>query len=284
MFYEYLVAAVERGRGNYKEACEKAFDWGVSVLTQTNRSIAYPEYLLLNDYLDLVAKTKGNELKQTYLLISLAIIVIVLLIILVAYLNIIRSNNYKEYIKEKEERKRIKKQIDLLSVDIEVKNQFANNLQNNIIQHLRNKYAVLNQLCTIWYMNNGTKVNSDKFRTDIIKLLEELKKETTLAEIEMIIDENALGWMSEFRHLLPDLSNFQYRLAIYLYLDFNITSISILTNNKIESLYVHRSKLRKRILELDSEVANRLLKELHLMNQSPNKASTSDSNVSAEEK
>lgn len=108
------------------------------------------------------------------------------------------------------------------------------------------------------------KSNLEQFKYKVVKVLKVFTDSNFIVEIENLINLHDSDWMKKFRELFPNLKSHQYRLAVYLYLNFSPAAIAILTGKQRNNVYVDKSKLKDEILSLDPEVAGRLLKSLHM--------------------
>ena len=114
---------------------------------------------------------------------------------------------------------------------------------NNLFSH---QFETINQLCNVYYDNQGTKFEKDRIYKEVKKQIESLGTEKS-EQLEEIINTYKDNLLSQFRKDFPTLSKDYQLFATYQFAGFSARAISLFTNDKVENIYNKKSRLKNKI-------------------------------------
>lgn len=255
LFLSLIDTKLTALKGNYREAYEKALQWGWDMTADGDRRFMYPTASVLTNYFELKAseQVKINRIKnRTIILISIC--AFLLFIAVVAVILRHRERMRLEILK----RDTLLSSIDTLTEDLNTtacilqetreKLNMSDSRTVDVRQRLgvalASRFSELNSISALIYENTDCNGNLkyDKVAKKVSGLLKDFNSLKNIAELEQGIDFYADGWMTQFRRDFPNLNESQYTLVIYLFYGFSTTTIAYILgkNNHV----VHQMKYR----------------------------------------
>lgn len=126
--------------------------------------------------------------------------------------------------------------------------------QDSIKNLLASKYTEFDTLCTSYYESRASLSLKKRISDEVEKLVNSFSSNKRLSEFEKEIDKNYSGIISSLKSDLPNIKDADYRLFIYSVLGFSNTAITLFLNEeKIESIYNRKARLKTKIKKLESQ-------------------------------
>lgn len=124
-------------------------------------------------------------------------------------------------------------------------------LRSSIDNLFGSRFEVLDRLCNTYYESQGTKAEKNAIVGQVKQEIEALRGDSaTLASLERIANDGRDGIMDTLRRAFPEIKPEEYALAIYLACGFSNRAIALLLEEKIETVYKRKSRLKAKIASL----------------------------------
>lgn len=125
---------------------------------------------------------------------------------------------------------------------------------------LTSKFEIIDQLCASYYENSATKGIKRKISDEVENIIHDLMSDERIAELEDTLNTNDVNIIAFLREELPKLKEADYRLFIYSALGFSNSAIALLLKeDKIESIYNRKARLKTKIKKLNSSRKDKYL-------------------------
>ncbi len=211
----------------------------------------------LSDYYSLDNKIKELEfanLKMTYgITISLIVIAISCIGFIVIKM-LIRKNRIIE------RNVNIAQNFNEILISKEAKSKQD---QEKILDLLTSKFKMIDSLCSSYYENSATKSIKRKISDEVESIIQDLMSEERLTELENSLNLNDSNIVASLREDLPKLKELDYKLFIYSAFGFSNSAIALfLKEDKIESIYNRKARLKTKIKKLNSAQQEKYLRHL----------------------
>ena len=155
--------------------------------------------------------------------------------------------------------------VDMLNKEVDSLNEKADLKEREVTEKiqalLKERMIPLNRLCEAWFRNPEGKAHN---KGALIKELENLRSDDSIAELERVIDEYSHDWMKRFRAIYPGLTKDQYRFVMYVFSGFSNEAIAILMEKSINALYGVKSRLKEKLAGNDTPEAKAFMIRLGL--------------------
>lgn len=114
------------------------------------------------------------------------------------------------------------------------------------------RFAVIDSLCSTYYESQGT-VNERKAIAEKVKshIAELQRNEGIFADMEQSVNKCYGNLLSLLRKQWPDISETDYRLAVYLACRLSSRTMAMLFNENIDVIYKRKSRLKAKICALN---------------------------------
>ncbi len=256
---EARIAAYDH---DFRRAYEKASEFGRSMMAEDDKRISHPVSSALIESLRsnyiLEQEVSASERREKMFIIIVALLLTVIFTALLLWVLYLLKAKRKE--KEMAEMK-----VDMLNKEVDSLNEKADMKEREVTEKiqalLKERMIPLNRLCEAWFRNPEGNVNN---KGALIKELENLRSDESIAELERVIDEYSHDWMKRFRATFPSLTKDQYQFVIYLFSGFSNESIAILMDKNINALYGVKSRLKNKLAGNDSAEAKAFMIRLGL--------------------
>lgn len=140
------------------------------------------------------------------------------------------------------------------------------NLQNNLFERDRRqeevsgkieslfstRFKLLDELASSYFECKETGQEQKRIYAEVKNSIVDFSSDATTQELIDIVNGYKNGLMDHFKADYPKLSASQYRLALYLFCGFSLSSISIFIDSDLRNIYVYKSRLKSIIAKGES--------------------------------
>lgn len=140
------------------------------------------------------------------------------------------------------------------------------NLQNNLFERDRRhedvsgkidslfstRFKLLDGLASSYFECKETGQEQKRIYAEVKNSIVDFSSDATTQELLDIVNGYKNGLMDNFKADYPKLSASQYRLALYLFCGFSLSSISIFVDSDLRNIYVYKSRLKSIIAKGES--------------------------------
>lgn len=251
-----------------------------------NRLLTTAETSALNDYLN--NKLHSLQIKEKYTnrqniaLISICLIAVISLIFAILYfknkevLARVEVDNLLAQLSAarsdiesvKTEQHNSEQHIDHLLKQLNESKAKRNNIEQSFRAEIKQVFSghieLINEICSIWYRHpDENQKDTYRLRKEVIARLERLQQIEVIEMLSDVIAKYDESFISRLKELNPKLTKQEYLLSLYLYLNFNTETISVLLNKRnISAIYAAKHRLKNKLLDNPLNGAD----TLHLLN------------------
>lgn len=125
---------------------------------------------------------------------------------------------------------------------------------------LTNRFAIINSLCTQYWEDSETPVDSMLLVKQFEKELNALKSNDNISSISQIVNESLDNILEKLKIDVPTLKDDEITLVSLIYAGLSSRLICILLKLKIATFYTKRNRIKKKIAQIESENANHYLR------------------------
>ena len=213
----------------------------------------------LDHYQNRLEMEKLRNLNYRYLMAVAALIIFIVAIALWAL--------YRERFRRKDElihqymdaanqlsRTLYSKDEELCRVTDALQRQTADtdSMQQRIVSLFREQYRVLDELCVAYYENTFDKKKQENIFGKVSDTIRTFASEEGYAKLESVVNDCRSEVMELLRREFPAFKESDFRLLCYFCAELSVQSISLLTDNTPEKLWVYKGRLIKRIKSSDA--------------------------------
>lgn len=140
------------------------------------------------------------------------------------------------------------------------------NLQNNLFERDRRqeevsgkidslfstRFKLLDGLASSYFECKETGQEQKRIYAEVKNSIVDFSSDATTQELNDVVNGYKSGLMDNFKADYPKLSASQYRLALYLFCGFSLSSISIFIDSDLHNIYVYKSRLKSIIAKGES--------------------------------
>ena len=218
---------------------------------------------LNNPLLDLQVQSIEDDLEQTIkdnrhnrvVIIAISVIIIFIVIIVALVL----------YYRNKQYRKDIDAYISIISdFELTSSNSDYDTLHVEAINSLYcDSMDEIKKLCEVYYTHSDSPRMAIKVFEQIKTIFEGIKKDSVrLAKLEAMVNCTVDNAMTKLRELCPDLTEREYRIALYSCAGFSNRAICIIEECNIETLPKIKYRIREQIRQMQSPDLEPIIKYL----------------------
>lgn len=121
-------------------------------------------------------------------------------------------------------------------------------LNASVTALFRDHFATINRLCYEYFEKSDTPFAKRSIYNQVEQEIMRLREPSQLLELEEALNRYCNGIMQRLRQQLPDLSDKERTLLIYLYSGLSARTICTLTDIQIKNFYMRRQRLKTKIL------------------------------------
>ncbi len=223
----------------------------------------------LDHYQDRLETEELRNLNYRYLMAVAALIIFIVAIALWAL--------YRERFRRKDElirqymdaanqlsRTLYSKDEELCRVTDALQRQTADtdSMQQRIASLFREQYRVLDELCVAYYENTFDKKKQENIFGKVSDTIRTFASEEGYAKLESVVNDCRSEVMTLLRREFPAFKESDFRLLCYFCAELSVQSISLLTDNTPEKLWVYKGRLIKRIKSSDAPSKDIILAQI----------------------
>ena len=223
----------------------------------------------LDHYQNRLEMEKLRNLNYRYLMAVAALIIFIVAIALWAL--------YRERFRRKDElihqymdaanqlsRTLYSKDEELCRVTDALQRQTADtdSMQQRIVSLFREQYRVLDELCVAYYENTFDKKKQENIFGKVSDTIRTFASEEGYAKLESVVNDCRGEVMALLRREFPAFKESDFRLLCYFCAELSVQSISLLTDNTPEKLWVYKGRLIKRIKSSDAPSKDIILAQI----------------------
>lgn len=132
--------------------------------------------------------------------------------------------------------------------------------RKNLSELMSARFSTIDRFCNTFYETSGSRNAKDIIFRKVKQEVEALiADEHLFDDLTLLVDSTYDKLMTRFKTDLPGISKDDCKLFILHVIGFSGLTISIFLNIKISTLYTRKSRLKQKILELDSQYKNEYL-------------------------
>lgn len=243
-YWKYRISRLDKDTKESLELLEESVEKDEEeILRSLKASLAVAQ----RDYYESVYQISEykNEVKD--LTIIIICLLSVLLLLFVVGNSVILINKQKadkeKYLQYAEEISRQLKDLDMNA---------EKSLKNKYIALYKEKYTTLGKLFEEYVLSNGRIDKERIIYKKVVAIIEELRNDMNNSQaFESMLDNDLYGVMTNLRKEMPKLKEKDYLLFGYVALGFDTTVISHFMNCTANTIYIRKSRLRRKIEEAD---------------------------------
>lgn len=129
---------------------------------------------------------------------------------------------------------------------------------------LTNRFAIINSLCTQYWEDSETAVDNKLLVKQFEKELNTLKSKDNISSMYQIVNESLDNILEKLKFDIPTLKDDEITLVSLIYAGLSSRLICILLKLKIATFYTKRNRIKKKISQLPSDIANKYLLKLNM--------------------
>lgn len=206
----------------------------------------------------LAAKVASEQKLQQRMVVIyvLSVVVIVFVALVLVYLFVMHQRRYREQVSHYLD---IISGFELMHSD----NSSSSQLSSTIEQIYRQNLNEINDLCEIYYEQGGSSRLATKIFEQVTKNIDRLRNDVKrIEELESAVNLSRNDIMKRLRGQCPELSERDFRIALYTYAGFSNRAISLLVGCNSETLPKLKYGLRERIKRYNSVDVEELMAPL----------------------
>lgn len=243
LFYE---SRIDMQEGRYKEAAEHTIQCNKIRDSLVDVALSRPAASVHRDHFqELYRRASDNAdlLRQRFWLTTTLIVVIAGIVIY-----------YIIYIMRKRRRSSRLRYLQSLRESHAISNRMSQqiNMQTRQAQHMRklicDSFAPIDRIATTYYERKDSKTAQAGIYRDVERLLNSYIGDPKVKEhLEYTVDIGRGGIMKSLRKELPQLSEKEIDLLLYIYAGFSTSAIALFTDDKPNNVYLRKSRLKNKI-------------------------------------
>lgn len=125
-------------------------------------------------------------------------------------------------------------------------------MSNKIGNLFSTRFKLLDGLASSYFECKETGQEQKRIYAEVKNSIVDFSSEITTQELIDVVNGYKSGLMDNFKADYPKLSASQYRLALYLFCGFSLSSISIFIDSDLRNIYVYKSRLKSLIAKGES--------------------------------
>ena len=222
-----------------------------SVYNIINNSLLQSQIDLLSTKIESDQKLQAKN-KTLYLLIA---IIVTIVISLLTFALVYKQRKYKQ---------KIRQYIETIA-DFELLKRKTNTELDSAIEALyRQSLNEINDLCEIYYEQEGSSRLASKVVEQVEKNIDRLKNDQQrIAELESAVNMSSNDIMHRLREQCPDLCERDMRIALYTYAGFSNRAISLLVGCGSDAVPKFKYSIREQIKRSQAEDESMLIEPLY---------------------
>ncbi|MBO4944397.1 MAG: hypothetical protein J6C91_03940 [Muribaculaceae bacterium] len=278
LYFGKMSSLLAAANGNYKTAYELSRGFSEDLMNSDAHIMTNPQTKLLTDNYKLMAENHRLQVARSRQLTIGLILGCILMVILIIFM---RKNFRSRLSQKKLEVEKLlaesqtlhddltlnKNRYKELSVEGQIMKRTMADMETAIANEVRSLFSrhldLLNRMCDIWYHNRGQSSRGNHIYKELVSMMGTMSHIEVTEELAEIINRHDNNWVDRFKKAYPDLSETEYRLALYLYIGFSPSTIAVLSNKEnTQAVHIAKYKLKKKLtkalLGADQSLLSRL--------------------------
>ena len=120
-------------------------------------------------------------------------------------------------------------------------------MEHRVALLFREQYTLLDELCTTYYENPKDEQRRNEIFDRVSTIIDSFSSDEEYAKLETIVNECRDGVIARLRQELPKFKESDYRLLCYICAGLSMQTISVITQQDVEKLWVYKGRLIARI-------------------------------------
>lgn len=241
--YQAILITVLRDLGDYKQAFLTYWDFSHEtdsihsiLIEQNQRSIEEKHNL------ELKAQEKERQKSQIiWWSISIGLSLCIIILAYSLYVKRIKMEHTNDLLK-----------IRNLQDSLFERDKRQEEMSNKIGSLFSTRFKLLDGLASSYFECKETGQEQKRIYAEVKNSIVDFSSDATTQELIDIVNGYKNGLMDDFKADYPKLSASQYRLALYLFCGFSLSSISIFVDSDLRNIYVYKSRLKSIIANGES--------------------------------
>lgn len=117
---------------------------------------------------------------------------------------------------------------------------------------MRNSFSTINHLCYEYFEKADTNFLKKSIYAKVEQEIDHLKSKEQLSQFEQVLNEYCDGIMLRINAQIPQLSDAERTLLIYLYSGLSARTICVLMDIQLKTFYMRRLRLKNKIETSDA--------------------------------
>lgn len=143
-------------------------------------------------------------------------------------------------------------QIQNLQNDLFERDRRQEEVSGKIESLFSTRFKLLDGLASSYFECKETGQEQKRIYAEVKNSIVDFSSDATTQELIDIVNGYKNGLMDNFKADYPKLSASQYRLALYLFCGFSLSSISIFVDSDLRNIYVYKSRLKSIVTKGES--------------------------------
>ncbi len=247
------LAKISELKGEYQQAYSLLNKARSIEVKNVRKQLEHPILTIQKEYLE--KELEFNKYKQNaQFQKSILIIILILLLSITIFI-------YFRYLIKKREYK-ISEYSDVI-LELRQKLQENKTVMSELLQNsFKNQFKILNSVGdTIFNQTNDLKGQKIVYN-EIKNIVERFKDRKTYLELEQLVNKYCNNVMETLRTEVPSLDDEDYRQLCYHYAGFSGKLISLLLEKKQSNIYMRKSRLKEKIIQINPHNIDVILRYL----------------------
>jgi len=241
--YQAILVTVLRDLGDYKQAFLTY--WDFSHKTDSIHSILFErKQKFIEEKHDLELKAQETERQKSQIIwwsISIGLSLCIIILAFSLYVKRIKMEHTHDLLK-----------IKNLQDSLFERDKRQEEMSDKIGNLFSTRFKLLDGLASSYFECKETGWEQKRIYAEVKNSIVDFSSDATTQELMDIVNGYKNGLMDNFKADYPKLSASQYRLALYLFCGFSLSSISIFIDSDLRNIYVYKSRLKSIITKGES--------------------------------
>lgn len=241
--YQAILITVLRDLGDYKPAFLTY--WNYSHKTDSLYSIQFErKQKFIEEKHDLELKAQETERQKSQIIwwsISIGLLLCIIILVYSLYVKRIKMEHTHDLLK-----------IKNLQDSLFERDKRQEEMSDKIGNLFSTRFKLLDGLASSYFECKETGQEQKRIYAEVKNSIVDFSSDATTQELLDVVNGYKNGLMDNFKADYPKLSASQYRLALYLFCGFSLSSISIFIDSDLRNIYVYKSRLKSIIAKGES--------------------------------
>ncbi|MCH5347066.1 MAG: hypothetical protein J1E63_08145 [Muribaculaceae bacterium] len=241
--YQAILITVLRDLGDYKQAFLTYWDY--SHKTDSIYSIQFErKQKFIEEKHDLELKAQETVRQKSQIIwwsISIGLSFCIIILAYSLYVKRIKMEHTHDLLK-----------IKNLQDSLFERDKQQEEISRKIESLFSTRFKLLDGLASSYFECKETDQEQKRIYAEVKNSIVDFSSDATTQELNDVVNGYKNGLMDNFKADYPKLSASQYRLALYLFCGFSLSSISIFIDSDLRNIYVYKSRLKSIIAKGES--------------------------------